>query len=150
ALASTVLRGERDAVVDGVPGGGETGRCAMDREPADVRAVSAVQQPGELGAPGAEQACETDHLAGVDLQVQRFDHTSPADVDRLEDGVPGAVDLPVGGRRQRLQVVQLATDHHGNQGVAGELADRALADQRAVAQHGDPVGDLVDLVQEVR
>ena len=52
-------------------------------------------------------------------------------------------------RDERLEVVELAADHLGHQGVPGQLGDEVLADQGAVAQHGDPVGDLVDLVQEV-
>ena len=43
-----------------------------------------------------------------------------------------------------------APEHRVHQVDAQQLAGEVLADELAVAQHGDPVADLVDLVEEVR
>jgi hypothetical protein len=46
-------------------------------------------------------------------------------------------------------MVDLPPYHHGDQGLLGDLGDRTRADQRAIAQHGHPVGELEDLGQLV-
>ena len=68
---------------------------------------------------------------------------------RVEDRGGVAIDLAGDAARERVEVVELAADHLGDELVAGQVADEVLADERAVAQHGDAVGDLVDLVEEV-
>ena len=50
----------------------------------------------------------------------------------------------------RLEVRDVVPEHLVHQVDAQQLAGEVLPDQRSVAQHGDPVADLVDLVQEVR
>ena len=52
-------------------------------------------------------------------------------------------------RRDRFQLVQLAADHLGDQLAARQVVDEILADELPVAQNGDAVRDLVDLVEEV-
>ena len=51
---------------------------------------------------------------------------------------------------ERLQRLRLAAEHARDELDLGELGDGPLADAAAVAQHGHAVGDLVDLVEEVR
>ena len=48
-----------------------------------VGAVGAVEQAGELGAAGAEQAGEPDDLARVDVEVERLDRALAPEADRL-------------------------------------------------------------------
>ena len=45
---------------------------------------------------------------------------------------------------------QFTTDHGRHQGRRRQLGGRVFAHQPAVAQHADPVGNGVHLVQEVR
>ena len=51
--------------------------------------------------------------------------------------------------RDGLELDELAPDHLGHQVAAGEVLGAVLADELAVAEHRDPVGDLVDLLEEV-
>ncbi|WP_330449761.1 hypothetical protein FLP41_05925 [Paracoccus marcusii] len=46
-------------------------------------------------------------------------------------------------------VLDAAADHHLDQAVDGDVGDIGAADIFAVAQHGDAVADLEDLVQVV-
>ncbi|MEY9883986.1 hypothetical protein ABIA43_005520 [Bradyrhizobium sp. USDA 328] len=56
----------------------------------------------------------------------------------------------LGGRSPRAGGLRkLATEHHADQLEARQRGGLTLADQAAVAQHGDAVGDFVDLVEEV-
>ena len=50
---------------------------------------------------------------------------------------------------QGLEHRQLTTDHLRHQFEAGQLGSRVFADEAAIAQHGDAVGDAVDLLEEV-
>jgi hypothetical protein len=51
---------------------------------------------------------------------------------------------------QPLQVGELAADHLADQAHLAQLAGEVLPHELAVAQNRHPVGDLVDLVEEVR
>ena len=78
---------------------------------AGVGAVGAEQQPGELGAAGAEQPGEPDDLALVEVEVERRDRALAAEADRLQRPARSA---SVGGRalgarcRARSSDVELA------------------------------------------
>ena len=45
--------------------------------------------------------------------------------------------------------VQILTQHLGDQLHSGQILNDVLAHQLAVPQHGDPVADLIDLLEEV-
>ena len=51
--------------------------------------------------------------------------------------------------RDGVELVEHAADHLGDQVGARQVLGAVLADELAVAQDRDPVGDLVDLVEEV-
>ena len=51
--------------------------------------------------------------------------------------------------RDGLELVELASDHLGDELRVRQLSGPVLTDQLTVAQYRDPVGDLIDLVQEV-
>ena len=50
------------------------------------------------------------------------------------------------GRARRVHVAQRAADHQADGAVARHLGGRRRGDQLPVAQHGDAIGDAVDLV----
>ena len=58
---------------------------------------------------------------------------------------PSAGPCPAAG----LALVDLAADQHLDEGAAVDVPDRLGAHELAVAQHGDPVADLEDLLQAV-
>ena len=120
---------------------------------AAVGAVGAEQQPGQLGAAGAEQPGQADDLARVDGRGRT------AAIAPLRPRPRG---LSTGGvavrsaRRARCLVELLQRRSSSwpiilrDQLELAAVAGQVLADERAVAQDRDPVGDLVDLVEEVR
>ncbi len=122
---------------------------AVDLDLAGVRAVGAVQQAHEFGAARAEQAGDADHLALVDVDVGRLEHAATADAGGPQHRGAGAVDLAGGHRRDGGELVELTADHLGDEGLAGEVCGDVFADELAVAQDRDAVGDLVDLIEEV-
>ena len=116
---------------------------------AGLGSVGTVEQSYELGAPRPEQPGDPDHLAVVDVDVGRLERAAPADAGRSQDGCAGAVDLAVGDRRQCRELVQLPADHLRDELTARKVVHGVFADELAVAQHGDAVGDLVHLIEEV-
>ena len=48
-----------------------------------------------------------------------------------------------------LGLLELAPEHHRNELQPRQLRSRGRPDQPAVAQHRDPISDLIDLVEEV-
>ena len=124
-------------------------RLAVHLDVPGVGVVGAVDQPDQLGAPGAQEPGDADHLAVVDVEVGRCEDAPATDPGRPEDRCGGAVDGALRAGRDGLELVEHAADHLGDQVGAGQVFGAVLADELAVAQHRDAVGDLVDLVQEV-
>ena len=150
ALAATVLRGEHDPMLDGVARRADPRGLAVDGDGSGVGAIGAVEQAGELGAARAQQAGQARRPR------RRTPRGRPARAPRgvprpcaSRTGTPDPVDLAVRGCGDRLQVVELAADHLGDEVLARQVLDQVLAHQPAVAQHGHAVGDLVHLVEEV-
>ena len=131
-------RGPADALV-----------AALDPDDAGVELVDAGDRPGQLGAPRAEQAGDAEHLALDQVDVGASLMPDPTLTERaLRKGWSRVVgDVQPGAGAQR---VGAAAEHRLDQVDPEELAGEVLADQLAVAQHGHPVADLVDLVEEVR
>ena len=141
--------------VDGLRAGcaALTSPCRRSRTVPLSALVGAEEQPRDLGAAGAEQAGEARRPRPAWMvEVERL--------DRARRG-RGPTRRPAGPRSssaagplvlllEPLQDVELLADHLLDQAELGQLGGQVLADQRAVAQHGDAVGDLVDLVEEVR
>ncbi len=149
ALGLAVLAGEGDLAVDGVPRAAQPAPLGADRDLAGVGGVGAEEQAGQLGAARAEQAGEADDLALEELEVGGLERALAADAEGREDRRAG-----LGGGVGRLAVepvedLELAADHQLDQLELGGVGDHPLLDQRAVAQDRHPVGDRVDLVEEV-
>ena len=130
-------------------GRGHPHGLAVDLDLPGIRAVGAVQQPDELGATRSEEAGDADDLALVHVEVGGLEHAAAADSGRAQHGRAGAVDDPRGHGRDGGELVELAADHLRDQRLAGKVRRGVLADELAVAQDRDAIGDLVHLIEEV-
>ena len=142
----------------GVDRGGNAGEIDLAAVEADAAADviapgTAEQAHRELGAARAHQAGNADDLAAPHVEVDVL--------DRLPLGMERMVDRPVlhnqhslPDRRFTLRkaVCEVAVDHAADDPVLLDRLGPAIdvVDGAAVAQHGDAVGDVGDLVQLVR
>lgn len=118
-------------------------RLAVEVDLARVPAVDAEDGPRHLRAAGADEAGQADDLAAADVEG-----------DIGEDALAGQ---PAHAQRDlarldlllRVQLRQVAADHAADQVVLGHALDRFAGDPGAVAQGGDPLADLEDLLQTV-
>ncbi len=123
---------------------------AHRQAPRHPAARGAEERADEGGASGAHEAADAQHLALAHFEVDVVQHLA-ARVHRvlhrpaldLEQG------LARGLGRARVEVLHLAADHHRDHLVRGELAGAVGGHRPAVAQHGDAVRDLEDLLQAV-
>ena len=92
---------------------------------------------------GAAQADETDHLAGMELAIDR---SHLPDHDGLEDHAR----LPHAPRRATKDLRRLAPDDQQDHLLRRRLVDPALAGHPAVAQHHHAIGDLEHLIEPMR
>ena len=105
--------------------------------------VGAVDQPRQFGAARADQPGNAQHFALVQLEAAWLDPPAAVgDALDLEDHRSAAAVRVV---LLLVEAGQVAADHHLDQRVGGELGALDGADIGAVAQHRDPVGQLVDL-----
>ena len=152
ALALAVLRAERDPRGDGVDAGCAAGwagrrrrRCRNRRGRRRTAAGPArcARSPSSPASPSTSPGCtarSTGAMAPVRPSPVGGEHRR---VGQLGD-VGGRLAVEVGERGQLL------ADHLLHHLQPRELGERVLADQLAVAQDRDAVGDRVDLVEEVR
>ncbi len=125
---------------------------AIDPDPAGLHRIRAEDGAGDLGAAGPDQAGKAQDLALAQLEADAVEHhrvrvtrVPPAgDALDLQGDGAGAVLRPASE-----QPVDLAADHHPDDPLDVELADRGLAHQRAVAQHRGPVADPHHLLEPV-
>src|SRR5690606_33992593 len=123
---------------------------AVDPDLAGAAVIGAEEQTGELGASGAEETGQAHDLAFVDLQVDRLDRAGTPEAVHADDRTPpGRVAGGGGDALDLLQHAKLAAEHRGDQFDAAQIAGQVLADPATVAQDRHPVGDLVDLLEEV-
>ena len=117
-----------------------------------VGTVGAEEQARKLRSSRSQQSCQSDDLAAVQREVERRDRPLSADRCGFEHGrrrlerIQGHTRLPF----ERFERLDLPAEHPGDELDPAQLGLRPLADQLAVPQNGDAVGDLEDLVQEVR
>ena len=118
----------------------------------DEAAVGAAEEgPGELGAPGAHQAGETDDLAAADEEVRVLADQAVLDLR--------VAHLPVLDLEEVLADLGLWSGKRDSRSgppcpddavlVDAVLLDVEGLDRLAVADDGDGVGDLLDLVELV-
>ena len=121
---------------------GGTSLPATRIEPAST-AIIADDRLGELGAAGAHQAADADHLAATDREADVADLLGG---ERIDDEQR----LAGGASRALEEVAEVAADHQAGDPLLARAGGGRDVDQPAVAQHGDAVGELDDLVQAVR
>ncbi len=132
-----------DAELERLFGPADGHRPAVEPDLARGLGIGAVDQPGELGPARADQPGDAQNLALVQLEAARLD--PPAAVGHaadLEDHRPAAAVRVV---LLFVEAGQIAADHHLDQGLGAELGALEHPGIAAVAQHRDPVGQLVDL-----
>src|SRR5699024_7988579 len=81
ALVTPVLTREGDAVRQRGGGLGDVGRATAQPHGAGVGLVCPVDETGEFGAAGSEQARETDNLSAVQVEVDLLEHAPLPDAD---------------------------------------------------------------------
>ena len=147
-----VLGAERDLPLRRRPRAAHRHRRAVEEELPGVRPIGAEQEPRRLGAPGAEQAGEADDLARPQREIERRDRVPAGDATRLQHRRRSLVvgELLAGLPLERLERLELAPEHLRDELHPRQLGRRPLADETPVAQDGDPVRDLVHLLEEVR
>ena len=150
AFGAPVLGGVGDAVGEGDAWVAQPYRLTIDRHLAAVGAVGAEQQAGGLGASRSEQAGHADHLTDAHLEVERGDARLAAEPGGLQERRGRAASaVSCTSVFEGVEHGELAADHLRHELEPGELGREVLADQAAVAQHGDAIGDAIHLIEEV-
>ena len=155
-LVLAVFRHQADAERDGVGRRGRRDRLAVERDGAGGDAVGAEDGAGELGAAGADKAGDAEDLAGLEIEVDAFEHDGVrrfgiahrAQAAHRKPDVAGDVAL----RRPGVELGSGAADHLlddlRQSGSARPVAVE-MAGKPAVAQHRHAVADRGGLLQPV-
>src|SRR5690242_7935823 len=145
AVLAAVFRQVADLQPDGVGGGADARRAAVEEHLAGIGGRETEDGLRQLGAAGSDQAGEAEDLAPAhgkrDIADSAFRAGEPA---RFED------DLADGHIALGEDGVDVAAYHETDQAGAIDLAQFARGDLPAVAQDGDPIGDGGDFLQAVR
>lgn len=142
AFALSVAGYEGDTACDGV--GDRTGvvRAAVQQHPSPEERSGPREGPAEVHVSGAREADQAEGFPGSQLQVDRSGAGGPYGVERQDRRAVGA---GRGGAPAGRFLAGDVTDQ-----TDGAVARRrAVADEAAVTQDGEGVGDLVHLVQAV-
>src|SRR3569833_1032666 len=139
-LVSPALRRHRDAELFGFAGGADVDRLAFPHDVTGSLGIAPEDTHGELAAAGANQAIEAHDLAATH-----------GDRDILEPFARKAAGLEQDlAERNGLFVVDLLDgpiDHQRHQLILGGVLDVARAHQSAVAQDGDAIGEVENLLE---
>ena len=126
------------------PGEANVTARAVELDRTGGRPVDAEQHAGDLGAPAADQAAEAQDLAGADRRARRRRRRrrgrGPSPPARRRRARPSRCGYMLLSARPTIRRTARSR---------GSSRDRRRGDQLPVAQHGDPVGDAVDLVHAV-
>ena len=108
--------------------------------PVSARASSVRPDPSRPATPSTSPSARSTSAPGIPL---------PTVMSRaLRNG--SAASSIARRRRMRPQVLDAPAEHLLDEVDPQQLLGEVLADEPAVAQHRDPVADLVDLIEEVR
>ena len=120
-------------------------RLAHEARLAARSGFRAEEQVRELAASGTDEAREADHLARPNLKGDVANHTAVGQPLRLERH--GRI---FGDFERRLLLGKAAAHHGEDEPVDLRLGHFARMHPLTVAQHGDAIGNLEDLVKPVR
>ena len=140
-----VVGDERDAGLLHGAGAAGTDAPPRDLEGTAGHADAVVERAGKADVAGAGQSDEADDLAGADHEVADVD-AADMPVTHREGDRTGRARLGLGAPRPDAAGT---TQHHVDERALLELRRLLGADQPAVAEHGDPVGERLDLREEV-
>ena len=118
---------------------------------AAVGAVGAEEQAGDLGATGAEQPGQPDapRRCAARGRAGATPALRPSPSARRNVGARARRRRSPGPRARARRAPPAPADHLRHELEARQLGGEVLADEPAVAQHGDAVADVVHLVEEV-
>src|SRR5436309_235496 len=103
-----VLRDEADPMRDRLCGGGERDGSAIQLENAAVASVGTEESPQELRTFGADQACDAQYLARVEIEGNVCEDAALGEVARAQSNLPVAArasSLPSRLRRLARQLL---------------------------------------------
>ncbi len=112
---------------------------------ADLR-IGAEDQPRHLGAARADEARDPEDLAAAQTKRAAVDAPAIADV---VDGEEGIAVKRLAARFFLVEAGEVAPDHHPDDPFRRQLVARDRADDDAIAEHRDAVGEARDLRQAV-
>src|SRR6266550_3211287 len=124
-----------------------------ERPAGDVAAVGAAEHAHrQFGAPGAHQAGNADNLAPVDVETDTLDHFAAGMQRMLDAPIPDLEQFVADpGLAVRIAFRHFAADHAFDDAGFADVLGAAVdgLHRRAVAQHGDGVRDLGELIELV-
>ena len=146
ALRRAVLRDQHDAGAERVLRLAQTHLAAV-HDDAPGRATGAEQRQEQLVLTLSLEPADAHDLAAPDRQADVVESGRRREVGDLADDAWLGVELvvPLG-----VDAVDLAPEHQLDETRLGHLADRAAADVDAAAEDGDPVAEVLDLLEAVR
>src|SRR6185437_47570 len=142
SLVAPALGSHRDAELDRLPLGANIDGLALPQDFTGGPGIVAEHAHGEFAAPRADEAVKTDDLAAANAErniLEAFAREVPGLEQHFAD-------------RHLLLVIDLldrAVDHQGHQLVLVGVLDVPGADQGAVAQYRDAIGELEHLLEAV-
>src|SRR6266403_3968569 len=145
AIALAVFRQVGDASPDRVGRAPDPNPLPSDEDLAGLEGVRAEDGPGHFGAAGADQPGESQDLAAPELEAHVLDGAAAPEPARLQRDLGVGLVRDLAGR-----LVDGAAHHHPDDLVDAGVARRKGVHVLPVAQHRDPVGDLLELLEPVR
>ena len=143
SLAFPILGEKAKPASNGTGGRRLADRLACKPNSAAVQRQAAENGVGQLRPSGADHSRDAENFALSRLEAHPLDAGAHHDVPRLDDDL---ADL-FGSRLWRIDVGEIASDHHRDEPVTADLADRHGTNHQAILQDSGAVGDLEDLIE---
>src|SRR5829696_6090427 len=149
ALGPAVLGQKRDAGLDRRRRRTGLDALAGHRHSPRIEGLGAEDRLGRLAAAGAEETGEADDLAGAHVEGDAVEDVAAGQALYLEHGFSLYVAVLPEAGGVTFDLGELAAEHGGYELELRELGQVPGMHQLAVAQHGDLLADLVELVEVV-
>ena len=138
ALAFAVLAQEAHALLPALDGRGGTD-VGADADPPLTNRLETEDGPQQFGSTGAQETGDAD-----DFTAAKDELRSRGESRELDHGFSRLAS------RAWIEVIDAPAHHEGHDVLRARGGDRALAYAPPVAQHHEPVRDLLHLLEEVR